>query len=77
MSATPENCFHLSVDIVREIHAQAIARFGGADGVREVALLASAVAAPLASRAERETRARIAVPHRAEKRGGSSLDRPC
>ena len=49
MSATPENCFHLSVDIVREIHAQAIARFGGADGVREVALLESAVAAPQAS----------------------------
>src|SRR3989442_1151449 len=49
MSATPENCFHLSVDIVREIHAQAIARFGGSDGVREVALLESAVAAPQAS----------------------------
>ena len=49
MSATPENCFHLSVDIVREIHAQAIARFGGAEGVREVALLESAVAAPQAS----------------------------
>ena len=49
MSATPENCFHLSVEIVREIHAQAIARFGGSDGVREVALLESAVAAPQAS----------------------------
>ena len=49
MSATPENCFHLSVNIVREIHAQAIARFGGSDGVREVALLESAVAAPQAS----------------------------
>ncbi|SRR6266567_4328608 len=49
MSATPENCFHLSVDIVREIHAQAIARFGGSDGVREAALLESAVAAPQAS----------------------------
>ena len=49
MSATPENCFHLSVDIVREIHAQAIARFGGLDGVREAALLESAVAAPQAS----------------------------
>ncbi len=49
MSATPENCFHLSVDIVREIHAQAIARFGGSEGVREVALLESAVAAPQAS----------------------------
>jgi len=49
MSATPENCFHLSVDIVREIHAQAIASFGGSEGVREVALLESAVAAPQAS----------------------------
>src|SRR5438309_11974835 len=35
MSATPENCFHPGVDIVREIHAQAIARFGGSDGVRQ------------------------------------------
>ena len=49
MSAAPENCFHLSVDIVREIHAQAIATFGGSEGVREVALLESAVAAPQAS----------------------------
>jgi len=48
MSATPENCFHLTVDIVREIHAEAIARFGGSDGVREMALLESAVAAPQA-----------------------------
>ena len=49
MSATPENCFHLTVDIVREIHAAAIAKFGGSDGVREMALLESAVAAPQAS----------------------------
>ena len=49
MSATPEICFHLTVEIVREIHAEAIARFGGSDGVREVALLESAVAAPQAS----------------------------
>lgn len=49
MSATPKNCFHLTVDIVREIHAEAIDRFGGSDGVREVALLESAVAAPQAS----------------------------
>ena len=45
----PENCFHLTVDIVREIHAEALARFGGSDGVRETALLESAVAAPQAS----------------------------
>jgi death on curing protein len=35
--------------MVREIHAEAIARFGGSDGVRGSALLESAVAAPQAS----------------------------
>jgi death-on-curing protein len=49
MNVTPENCFHLTVEIVREIHAAAIASFGGSDGVREMALLESAVAAPQAS----------------------------
>jgi len=49
MSGGPDNCFHLTVDIVREIHAEAIARFGGSGGVREMALLESAVAAPQAS----------------------------
>ena len=49
MSASPEDCFHLTVEIVREIHAEAIARFGGSDGVRDSALLESAVAAPQAS----------------------------
>jgi death-on-curing protein len=49
MSATPNDCFHLSVEMVREIHAEAIGRFGGSDGVRELALLESAVAAPQAS----------------------------
>ena len=49
MSVTPEDCFHLTVDIVREIHAEALAKFGGSDGVREPALLESAVAAPQAS----------------------------
>jgi len=49
MKVTPENCFHLTVEIVREIHAEAIAQFGGSDGVRDVALLESAVAAPQAS----------------------------
>ncbi len=49
MKATPENRFHLAVEIVREIHAEAIGRFGGSDGVREIALLESAVAAPQAS----------------------------
>ena len=49
MRVSPENCFHLTVEIVREIHAEAIARFGGSDGVRDSALLESAVAAPQAS----------------------------
>lgn len=49
MKATPDNCFHLTVEIVREIHVAAIATFGGSDGVRDMALLESAVAAPQAS----------------------------
>ena len=49
MKASPNNCFHLTVDIVREIHAAAVAKFGGTDGLRDVALLESAVAAPQAS----------------------------
>jgi death-on-curing protein len=49
MSATPNDCFHLTVEIVREIHAEAIAQFGGSTGVRDMALLESAVAAPQAS----------------------------
>ena len=49
MSATPENCFHLTVEIVREIHQSAVRDFGGADGIRENALLESAVAAPQAT----------------------------
>ncbi|HWN95913.1 MAG TPA: type II toxin-antitoxin system death-on-curing family toxin [Methylomirabilota bacterium] len=40
---------HLSVEIVLEIHAEAIARFGGSDGLRDETLLESAVAAPQAS----------------------------
>lgn len=49
MNPAPDNCFHLTVEIVREIHTEAMARFGGSDGVREIALLESAVAAPQAS----------------------------
>jgi death-on-curing protein len=51
VKASADNCLHLTVDIVIEIHAEAIARFGGSDGVRESALLESAVAAPQASSA--------------------------
>jgi death-on-curing protein len=49
MRATPNDCFHLTVEMMREIHAEALARFGGLEGVREPALLESAVAAPQAS----------------------------
>ncbi len=38
MSAAPEKCFHLTAEIVREIHAEAIARLGDSDGIREMAL---------------------------------------
>ena len=50
MSVTPENCFHLTLDIVLEIHDEVIAKFGGSAGVRDTALLESAVAAPQAGR---------------------------
>jgi death-on-curing protein len=46
---TPANCTHLTVEIVLEIHAEAIARFGGSDGLREPSLLESAVATPQAT----------------------------
>src|SRR5690349_4205966 len=49
MRATPANCFHLSPSIVMEIHSEAIGRFGGSDGLRDLPLLESAVAAPQAS----------------------------
>jgi len=49
VTASPDDCFHLNVEIVREIHAEALARFGGSGGVRDTALLESAVAAPQAS----------------------------
>ena len=46
MSATPEECFHLSIETVVKIHAEAISKFGGLGGVRDENLLASAVLAP-------------------------------
>lgn len=49
MNADSNQCLHLTVAIVEEIHAEAIARFGGSDGLRDRALLESAVAAPQAS----------------------------
>lgn len=44
-----QECFHLTVDIVREIHSEAISQFGGSLGLRDQALLESAVAAPQAT----------------------------
>jgi death-on-curing protein len=49
VSATPDDCFHLNVNIVREIHAEALKQFGGLDGVHDENLLASAVLAPQSS----------------------------
>ncbi|HEY7000223.1 MAG TPA: type II toxin-antitoxin system death-on-curing family toxin [Candidatus Udaeobacter sp.] len=46
MSATSDDCVHLGIDIVREIHAEAIKQFGGPKGVRDENLLASAVLTP-------------------------------
>jgi death-on-curing protein len=47
--ATPDDCVHLSIDVVREIHAEAIKQFGGLNGVRDENLLASAVLTPQSS----------------------------
>lgn len=49
MSASPADCIHLTVEIVREIHREAIAAFGGSHGIRDQGLLESAVAAPQAT----------------------------
>jgi death-on-curing protein len=49
MSGSPNDCFYLTVDIVLSIHDETIARFGGSTGVRDQALLESAVAAPQAT----------------------------
>jgi death-on-curing protein len=50
VSAKPSShIYHLTVANVLEVHAEAISRFGGSVGIREIALLESAVAAPQAS----------------------------
>ena len=49
MKATPEECFHLTIEIVRKIHDEAVRIFGGLHGTRDEALLASAVFAPQSS----------------------------
>lgn len=48
MRSPADSCFHLTADIVREIHGEALSNFGGSDGIRDLALLESAVAAPQA-----------------------------
>ena len=49
MRTSSNDCLHLTVEIVLEIHAEAIAQFGGSEGLRDYALLESAIAAPQAS----------------------------
>ena len=49
MTPTPDDCVHLSVEIVHEIHAEALKKFGGLEGIRDENLLASAVLAPQSS----------------------------
>jgi death-on-curing protein len=50
VSAKPgSHIYHLTVANVLEVHAEAISQFGGSAGIREMALLESAVAAPQAS----------------------------
>jgi death on curing protein len=49
VNATPDDCVHLNIGTVREIHAEAIKQFGGLNGVRDENLLASAVLTPQSS----------------------------
>jgi death-on-curing protein len=49
VKTTPDDCFHLTVEIVCEIHDEAVKIFGGLHGIRDEALLASAVFAPQSS----------------------------
>jgi len=49
MKTDAHHCLHLTIEIALEIHAEAIAQFGGSEGLRDRALLESAVAAPQAS----------------------------
>jgi death on curing protein len=49
VNPTPDDCIHLTVEIVREIHQEALKSFGGAGGIRDEGLLASAVFAPQSS----------------------------
>jgi len=46
VTASSDDCVHLTVEIVREIHKAVIDEFGGLHGVRDEGLLSSAVGAP-------------------------------
>ena len=46
MKAAPNDCAHLTIEIVRAIHAEALKQFEGLKGVRDENLLASAVLTP-------------------------------
>lgn len=45
MNTNPEISYHLTIDVVLKIHAEATARFGGLDFVREMSLLESTMEA--------------------------------
>lgn len=49
MNPDSNTCHHLGVEHVLAIHKAAIGKFGGSDGLKDAALLHSAVAAPQAS----------------------------
>lgn len=49
MKPTPDDCIHLTLDHVLEIHAAVIGAFGGANGVRDRGLLESALGATQAT----------------------------
>ncbi len=49
MKATADDCIHLTVADIRDIHEAVIERFGGLKGVRDEALLESATLTPQAT----------------------------
>lgn len=49
MIPRPDICLHLTVEMVEDVHAEALTRYGGLDRVRDRTLLESSVAAPQAS----------------------------
>ena len=49
MTRAADDCVHLNVAHVREIHRAVLDAFGGSDGLRDEGLLESAVAAPQAT----------------------------